>query len=308
MTSKTQFERLETSEQEKLFKQLTTQFTDILEGCRSGPDKIVGQIKPEWDEIINKLYSLYRGTLPLDFLHNSVVTHALFMNSQGDLMHHQLGLCQKYFTPEELKTVLAESPIGRPPRAFVPDHKTSHNVIHHLYHIARYERRTKKKVATAKRVLEWGGGYGNLCKVIAALPESSLETYTIVDIPEITALQWVYLSSIFGFERVNLVQKGTAVQEGKINLVSLPNLSLLDNDYDLFVSTWALSESPVASHEFVNNKKWFNAEHLLMAIHQCGDHIPFMKESTNVGLLAKKFGAYIEDVQVIPGTNYYIFK
>lgn len=302
------FSRQPNEKQIATFKILSTDFQDILGKLKQGPSQIATQVKPEWKEIISKLYKLYEKNLQVSFLRNSVVTHALFMNSQGDLMAHQIELCKQQFSIEDLKATLKESPIGEPHKAIHWEFDTTHNSIHHMYHMARYMRRTKKKPAAAKRVIEWGGGYGNFCKLVCTLPESSLETYTIVDIPEISVLQWIYLSSVFGEEKVNLVSSVNAIAEGKINLVSLPNRAFLDGKYNLFVSTWALSESPTEMHEFVNEKNWFGAESLLLAIHQCGDHIPFMKESTNVGLLAKKFGAKVEDVQVIPGKNYYIFK
>ena len=37
--------------------------------------------------------------------------------------------------------------------------------IHHLYHICRYEN-TVGKIETPIKILEWGGGYGNMCKVL----------------------------------------------------------------------------------------------------------------------------------------------
>ena len=302
------FKKLLAQEQSEKFDELSGRFQEVLAKLKLGPGQNGLKIKSEWNDIVAKLYSLYDQKLRKDFLNNSVVTHALFMNSQGDLMAHQIDFLKKYFTVEQLKETLLESPVGCPPKSMTWEFDTTHNSIHHLYHMARYERKTGKKIAAAKRVIEWGGGYGNFCKLVCSLPESVLSTYTIIDIPEISALQWIYLSSIFGEEKIKLVTEQSGVEDGKINLVSLPNLSLVDGGYDLFVSTWALSESPTEMHDLVNQKNWFDVNSLLMAIHQCGDHIPFMTESTNIGLLAKKFGALIEDVQIIPGKNYYIFK
>lgn len=297
------------TEQLENFKNLSSKVEEVYKIFCIG-NKLSGEdVKTEWDNNVQKIKQMYtKKSLQKDFLHNSVISQAIFMNSQGDLMAHQLEFCKKYFQEADLKNILTESPIGSPQKALLWEYDTSHNSIHHLYHVARYNRTTKKVISVNKRIIEWGGGYGNFCKIVAALPKSELCTYTIVDLPEISSLQWVYLSSIFGKEKVNIVSKENKIKENVINLVSINNLEHLDDKYDLFVSTWALSESPVSMHEFVNNKNWFDASSMLMAIHQCGEHIPFMKESTNVGLLSKKFGAKIEDVKVIPGKNYYIFK
>jgi len=290
------------------FAALSTNFNDMLKNLKNGPDATQTKIKPEWNDFVGKIYELYSKKLPKDFLDNSAISHLMFMNSQGDLMAHQIDFIKKCFPKTHIETALKESPVGSPPKAFTWEFDTTHNSIHHLYHISRYERRTSKSFSKFERIIEWGGGYGNFVKIVAGLPDSKLKTYTIIDLPEIAVLQWIYLSSVFGTEAVNLVSPENKLQENKINLVSLPNLTLVDDKYDLFVSTWALSESPIEMHKFVENKQWFGVESLLMAIHQCGGHIPFMEESTNIGLAAKKFGATIEDIKVIPGKNCYLFK
>lgn len=302
------FKKQKSEDQLATFQKLKSQVSDIATKLGVRKEEKRSEIKQEWSDNVAKIRQLLGDGFPDDFLHNSVITQAIFMNSQGDLMNHQIEVCKRFYEADVLKQTLEESPIGNPPKAMTWEFDTSHNSIHHLYHMARFKRSMEKDVSESKRVIEWGGGYGNFCKLIASFPSSKLETYTIIDLPAISTLQWVYLSSVFGEESVNIVDDDNPVTEGKINLISSPNLEKVDSDYDLFISTWALSESPMEMHDFVDSREWFGANSLLMAIHQCGDHIPFMKESTNVGLLAKKFGARIEDVQVIPGKNYYIFK
>jgi hypothetical protein len=99
------------------------------------------------------------------------------------------------------------------------------------------------------------------------------------------------------------------IVSGKINIVSSTLLDKVENlQADMFVSTWALSESPKEVQEVVLAKNFFQSERFLVGFHQCGNHIPFFEESTHLGMLLKAKGCKIEDVKVIPGVNYYAFK
>jgi len=66
---------------------------------------------------------------------------------------------------------------------------------------------------------------------------------------------------------VNLVRTPRdPILDRRINLVSLPFLDTLNTmSPDLFVSTFALSESSQYAQEFVVSRNWFNAKHLLLA-------------------------------------------
>ena len=69
-------------------------------------------------------------------------------------------------------------------------------------------------------IVEVGGGYGGQCKTVWDMFKPKV--YTIVDLPEVTALQLKYLS-------------GTGVR-----VMSVPPTG----EYDLFISNYALSEIP----------------------------------------------------------------
>jgi len=83
---------------------------------------------------------------------------------------------------------------------------------------------------------------------------------------------------------------------------------LADMSFDMFLSTWALSESPKECAKFLDENGLLDSERLLVAIHQCGNHIPYMDESTNLRNILKNKDTTEEDVSVIDGINYYIFK
>ena len=76
----------------------------------------------------------------------------------------------------------------------------------------------------------------------------------------------------------------------------------------MFISTWALSESPKKCSEFLDDAGILDSKKLLVSVHQCGDHIPFMEESTNLKQILETKNTITEDVEVIDGVNYYLFR
>ena len=73
-------------------------------------------------------------------------------------------------------------------------------------------------------IIEIGGGYGGLCKIIGDL--SKYKSYTIVDLPEVLALVKKYLSRL-GIKNVTL-----------ITLNEIPD----EKNYDLVISNYAFTE------------------------------------------------------------------
>jgi hypothetical protein len=272
--------------------------------------KLNQEAKQEWKDftsIVNGVLS--NKSLIKTFLQHPKLQSLFFMNSQGELLLNQLSFLEEVFGKEDLKVFSKESQIGSPPFVFDGRYKTTHNTIHHLYHLGRYFKQCSNEIKNIESVIEWGGGYGNMCKVFNNFSKT-LKTYTIFDLPECIVLQYVYLSSIFGNDKVRIAENGI-LEENKINLLTFEMYDVeKNNDFkgDLFLSNWALSESPIYYHEKISKLNWFNCSKLLLSFHQCGNHIPFMAESTNLGFLAKKHGAQIKNVQVIPGINYYAFR
>ena len=76
----------------------------------------------------------------------------------------------------------------------------------------------------------------------------------------------------------------------------------------MFISTWALSESPKECTDYLQKNGLLDPKKMLVSLHQCGNHIPFMEESTNLRNILREKDTIEEDVSVIDGVNYYIFK
>ena len=140
------------------------------------------------------------------------------------------------------KPAIRESPFGSPSR-YARYPASSGNLIHHAYQIAVFESITRKAVDKIDLVLEFGGGYGSMCRLFNNLGYRG--TYIIYDLPLFSALQSYYLKSI-GLKFNNDVN-------GNMKVVCVSDFdqmkSLLGNSLkgnNLFLATWSISEVPLS--------------------------------------------------------------
>ena len=128
--------------------------------------------------------------------------------------------------------------------------KSSGNRIHHSYHCAQFEAATGMSFDRIQTVFEFGGGYGSMCGLIHKLGFSG--RYIIFDLPSFSALQTYYLSSI-GLP-VMPPESFTRAKREVLCISDLAELrTVLSNgagqELRMFISTWAVSETPIALRE-----------------------------------------------------------
>ena len=140
--------------------------------------------------------------------------------------------------PSRWRLALRESAVGDP-RPFVEDWSTSGNLVSQAYHACRFEDVTGVRLSDADVILEFGGGYGALCRLLFALGFRG--SYAIYDFPEFTALQRFYLRA-----------------HGLGSVVTLSTLDELDrwlggsrSGRAAMVALWSLSETPLSLREAV---------------------------------------------------------
>ncbi len=194
----------------------------------------------------------------------------MVLAGKGGGMHPtrvRIAVCRKILGDETAKKLLLEDFVGLP---IISDAQfmTSANRAHHASHLAYYAKLTGKKFWDANSVVEWGGGYGNMARIVRRLNPTM--TYVIVDLPELLALQYVYLGTLEGLANINIVaSERDSVAIGKINLI--PSELLLAEKFRLkceaFISTWALTECPRYIQQYVREKKFFSAKEVFIASH-----------------------------------------
>lgn len=257
-------------------------------------------IIPMWKDFLSKIEKAFLPYPPFNFLKDPVVGHTMFVDSGGNWFKQEISFLEKKQTKNNLNALLQEDFVGGPDRIY-PKHLTSHNSVHHLYHLLRFSEKTNCDLASMTDIIEWGGGYGNLVKILHRL-QGGTATYTIIDLPLFSCLQWLYLSTILGTDQTHILKNPhDTIMRGKINLVPLCFLENLNIKGDLFISSWALSESSRYSQDYVVQHDWFEAKHILIAYHDDDNSLP---DSCRIGKCAKESGATIEDIDFLPGQHY----
>lgn len=146
------------------------------------------------------------------------------------------------------KPALRESPVGGPARfPFYPS--TSANLVHDAYTLCRFEESTGWSVLEFDEVLEFGGGYGSLCRLFYNLGFSG--SYSIYDLAPFSYLQSYYLNSLGIPASCSAHRTGP---DGHVRLLS-GDFDISQESYArpgkkrLFVAAWSLSETPLAVRE-----------------------------------------------------------
>ena len=287
-------------EQKKQFEDLKSRFVETYKNLKEY--ELAPYINRELERVLPKLEKPFYPNPQFSFLANSFIKYIMFLSRGGKVMKEELALLEKSYPSEKLKELLIEDYLGNP-LLMNAKYLTSHNSIHQLYHFTRYQSETRDDFEQFRFVVEWGGGYGSLAKIYHRLVQNPV-TYIIFDIPLFSCVQWLYLSVTMGKDRVNLIQQpDQKIAERKINLVPVIFREQFKNlEADLFISTWAISESGRQAQDFViKEANWFNARHLLLAYSNSSLTIP---DSQRIEVPAKEKGTKIIDIEFLPGNHY----
>ena len=146
--------------------------------------------------------------------------------------------------PSRWRPAIQESAVGDP-RPFFDYPTSSGNLLYQAYQMCRFEDVTGARLPDVEFILEFGGGYGALCRLVYTLGFGG--TYAIYDFPEFSALQQFYLRA-HGLP----TSTGTRREPGRPAIVTLSTLGELDELLEgrlpgraAFVALWSLSETPL---------------------------------------------------------------
>lgn len=145
------------------------------------------------------------------------------------------------------RPLLRETTVGSPPRTLYYPF-ASGNLIHHAFHIQQFETVTGDSLNSYKMIVEFGGGYGSMCRLAFSLGFRG--QYIIYDFPFLNVLQEYYLTS-HGI-RVTIGDNGQ-VQPAENSVLLLSAVGALRaamsaaNSFQprLLVAMWSLTEAPM---------------------------------------------------------------
>ncbi|MFI5348586.1 MAG: hypothetical protein ACHQ2Z_03510 [Elusimicrobiota bacterium] len=242
--------------------------------------------------------------LPFSFLrpqHGFLDKFGVFPGKE--FVRTKLAFLEARLAPERLSEVLTEDFVGEPELYAARPLFSPWNIIH-LDHLIRFSEATRCDLKSVRSVVEWGGGFGNMAKIMRRLGPD-LRTHVVIDLPRVSCLQWLYLATIFGKDDVRFLKSPEEpVSPGKINLLPVSSLAGRRLEADLFLSTFALSESSEHSIDLCS-RDWFGAKHLLLSF-QANDNCWWRPEE--VGARARRAGAVIEEIHPPPHASWYAFR
>lgn len=255
-------------------------------------------VMPFWDNVNKQVLNEFKPVPPVDFLSCRALIDTMFVVGDQKWLDTQINYLKKHLGVK-YKKMIKEDSIGSP--KIIDNIGTSHNTIHHIYHLLFFNEKTGVSFSKINTVIEWGGGYGNMAKLWKKHFNKE-STYIIIDTSLFCSIQWLYLSSVLGKNNIHLLSsRNCKIRKGAINLVPIALLDELNIKGDLFVSTWGLSESKKEAQDFVMSKKWFGCKNILIGFQ---DSTPELKHASRLGKLAKNDGAKIINIEFIPNNHY----
>ena len=218
-------------------------------------------LHPMWKEAGPLFGELVSRGVPPDFLSHAIVRHMLYRTGYGELEKAEVAyleatepwlreLCRSYREPRLGKPVFDCPPTGG-----------SVASLNKLYYFARITETVRP--AGLRTVMEFGGGYGLMCHVLEELI-APRPTYIMIDLPELLALQYVFLRGGSTISVTAHTETPIRIRQGAVNLVPVQFLASNEFECDLFISTFALSETPVSLQRFVTEREFFRASSLYL--------------------------------------------
>jgi len=137
------------------------------------------------------------------------------------------------------------------PNSHVIYSESSTNNLHHAYSLQILMETTGHKLFEFDDVVEFGGGYGNMCRLFKIWGHN--KSYFSYDIPELIQIQKYYLN-----------------ENGIINDVYYKSENdIIDNveGNSLFLGIWSISEVPMEEREqLLKNLKFFECKNIFLAL------------------------------------------
>jgi hypothetical protein len=214
-----------------------------------------------WEEARQVFAELITGGLPPNFLMLPFVRHMLYRTGFGELEKAEVAhleaakpwirdLCWSYREPRIGEPVFDCPPTGG-----------SVSGLNKLYYFARIAETVNP--AELRTVMDFGGGYGLMCHVFDELVEPR-PTYIMIDLPELLALQYVFLRGADSIPVTAHTEMPVRIRQCTVNLVPIQFLASSEFECDLFISTFALSETPIFLQRHVAQRGFFGADFLYL--------------------------------------------
>jgi hypothetical protein len=214
-------------------------------------------IHPYWHSTQNKIKQMILGEPNPSFLDFPPIAGTMVRQGMGIPQSYEvlyLNYCINTKLHEEISQI-KESSVAKLKNE-CSQYTCSVNTLGHLFIAAKVLEIHDKELNI---IVEFGSGYGNLAYILKTIrPEITL---FLIDLPELLAIQLLFLKSSLPDCRITLYDSPAEVYEpGSINLIPIQLLPQFEIKADAFISTMALSESTTWTQEQISTKKFFQAQ------------------------------------------------
>jgi hypothetical protein len=255
-----------------------------------------------WTRNVRKLAEFILSDNPIKFLQNEIIRETMFIGNALFVLPELLYLRKNKW--RVWKDIIREDYLI-PTEKFIFYPKSSGNSIHHAYHLARFQENTEINFNELSYIFEFGGGYGNMCRLIRKLGFNG--KYVIFDLPIFSALQTFYLN----ISNISASFNGVGQKTKTYCVSDFLKLKKILRDIDkrngknLFIATWSLSESPMVTRKNIKPLlKKFDYQLIAYQARFKGlDNIKYFKRYMKK---MKRCSWEIQAIKQLPN-NYYLF-
>lgn len=269
--------------------------------ARRSQTKIAPELIHEsWSQNIADLESYFMNQMNEDFISNRVINGTMVFTNR-EVHKLEMKNISAAFGRKKAEEIISKG-LNKGFLAGKSRRSTLINSAHHLHHLMRFEQVTGRKIGDFESAVEFGGGYGNMARIVRNI--GSCKTYSIVDLLLFSCIQSVFLGTVAGNGQVAFAD-GNSKGSAKFLLHPLFRTDSTANlRGELFLSTWALSESTRATYEWVIACDWFGASNLLLAYHEHWQ--PWHENELEESLANHGWRIAREAIPFLPG-SFYLF-
>ncbi len=214
---------------------------------------------PFWQKTRSDIKGLIKGKPQEDFLKFSAIAGTMVRSGFNNFQKYEIDFLTFGLSEKNRKILFShnyDTDFGNLQK--LPPFDVSANTLGHLFYIGKILEGCD--ISKIKTIVEFGGGYGNLARLIKQIiPQSTL---ILFDLPETLAIQALFLRYTLKNVRIFVHNKiPNLFKEGAIHLLPVFFVEDLNVDTNLFISTFALSESTEFLQKVMLNKRFYNADY-----------------------------------------------
>lgn len=201
-----------------------------------------------WKENVSRLKRSILTDDPREFLRWDVLTETMVVGNDDFVLTELNHLKQNTEWNERWSKAIKEVPVGNP-KPFYKHPSSSANLIHHAHHISQFEKRTGVRIEEINFVVEFGAGYGSMCRLFYNIGYSG--TYIMYDLPIFNELQKYFLqcADMPVYTDNSPHSEKTAVCISSFDKLQKTLSSRTSAHNTLFIAMWSISEVPLELRE-----------------------------------------------------------